>query len=206
MIMYSPISLPYSVNELEPYIDGETVMVHYGKHYMNYLNKLNELLSKYDFNFNIDKELIIPNINQFNEEDRQDILYNLGGVLNHELYFLNMSPSPQNTIPMGSVKSSIEDKYGSFENFKEEFIKKANEIKGSGYVFLVVNPNNELEIIKLSNQDTPYNYGLMPIMAMDVWEHAYYLKHQNEKNKYFDDFFKVTNFSYINNLYEDKKM
>ena len=75
--MYSPINLPYSVNALEPYIDGETVMVHYGKHYMNYLNKLNELLSKYDFNFNLDKELIIPNINQFREEDREDILYNL---------------------------------------------------------------------------------------------------------------------------------
>lgn len=203
--MYSPINLPYSVNALEPYIDGETVMVHYGKHYMNYLNKLNELLSKYDFNFNLDKELIIPNINQFREEDREDILYNLGGVLNHELYFLNMAP-PRSTMPIGTIRDSINQKYGNFDSFKEEFIKKANEIKGSGYVFLVVNPDNELEIITLANQDTPYNYGLMPIMAMDVWEHAYYLKHKNEKNNYFDDFFEVVNFSYINNLYEDKKM
>lgn len=203
--MYSPINLPYSVNALEPYIDGETIMIHYGKHYMNYLNKLNALLSKYNFNFDINKELIIPNINQFNEEDREDILYNLGGVLNHELYFLNMAP-PRNIIPVGSIRQSINEKYGNFDNFKEEFIKKANEIKGSGYVFLVVAPNNELEIITLANQDSPYNYGLMPIMAMDVWEHSYYLKHQNEKNKYFNDFFEVINFSYINNLYEDKKM
>lgn len=203
--MYSPINLPYSINELEPYIDSETVMVHYGKHYMNYLNKLNELLSKYDFNFNINKELIIPNINQFNEEDRADILYNLGGVLNHELYFLNMAP-PRNTIPIGSLETAINDKYGSFDNFRLEFIKKANEIKGSGYVFLVITPDGELDIITLSNQDTPYNYGLMPIMAMDVWEHSYYLKHQNEKNDYFNDFFEVINFSYVNNLYEDKKM
>ena len=203
--MYSPINLPYSINALEPYIDGETVMIHYGKHYMNYLNKLNELLSKYNFNFDVNKELIFSNINQFNEEDREDILHNLGGVVNHELYFLNMSPNGRN-IPFGSIKTAIDNKYGNFDNFKEEFIKKANEIKGSGYVFLVVTPTGELDIITLSNQDSPYNYGLMPIMAMDVWEHAYYLKHRNEKNDYFNDFFNVVNFSYINNLYEDKKL
>ena len=203
--MYSPINLPYSINALEPYIDGETVMIHYGKHYMNYLNKLNELLSKYNFNFDVNKELIFSNINQFNEEDREDILHNLGGVVNHELYFLNMSSNGRN-IPFGSIKTAIDNKYGNFDNFKEEFIKKANEIKGSGYVFLVVTPTGELDIITLINQDSPYNYGLMPIMAMDVWEHAYYLKHRNEKNDYFNDFFNVVNFSYINNLYEDKKL
>lgn len=203
--MYSPISLPYSVNELEPYIDGETVMIHYGKHYMNYLNKLNELLAPYNFNFNIDKELIIPNIHLFKEEDRDDILYNLGGVLNHELYFQNMAP-PRGSVPMGSLARSIDEKYGSFDNFKKEFINKAMEIKGSGYVFLVINQDGELEIITLSNQDNPYNHGLIPIMAMDVWEHSYYLKHQNRKEDYFNDFFDVINFSYINNLYEDKKI
>jgi len=203
--MYSPINLPYSVNALEPYIDGETVMTHYEKHYMNYLNKLNELLSKYNFNFDVDKEFIFSNINQFNEEDRDDILHNLGGVVNHELYFLNMFPNRRN-VPIGSVREAINNKYENFDNFKKEFIDKANELKGSGYVFLVLTPTGELDIISLYNQDSPYNYGLMPIMAMDVWEHAYYLKHRNEKNKYFNDFFDVVNFSYINNLYEDKKM
>lgn len=203
--MYSPISLTYSVNELEPYIDGETVMVHYGKHYMNYLNKLNEILSKYNFNFNIDKEFIFANIDQFNEEDREDILYNLGGVVNHELYFLNMDPA-KNNIPMGSIKEAIDNKYGNYENFKQQFIKKAMEFRGSGYVFLVLTKDGELEIIALSNQDSPYNYGLIPIMAMDIWEHSYYLKHQNRKEDYFNDFFEVVNYSYINNLYEDEKM
>lgn len=203
--MYSPINLPYSVNDLEPYIDGETIAIHYGKHYMNYLNKLNELLNKYNFNFDLNKELIFSNINQFNEEDRDDILYNLGGVVNHELYFLNMGPGERN-VPFGSIRTAIDEKYGNFDNFKEEFIRKANEIKGSGYVFLVITKTGELEIITLPNQDSPYNYGLMPIMAMDVWEHSYYLKHKNEKNNYFNDFFKVVNFSHVNNLYEDKKM
>jgi len=203
--MYSPINLPYSVNSLEPYIDGQTMMIHYGKHYMNYLNKLNELLNKYNFNFDLNKELIFSNIEQFPEEDREDILHNLGGVVNHELYFLNMSPNGRN-VPIGSIKTAIDEKYGNFDNFKEEFIRKANEIKGSGYVFLVVTKTGDLNIISLANQDSPYNYGLMPIMAMDVWEHAYYLKHQNEKNKYFEDFFNVVNFSHINNLYEDKKL
>lgn len=203
--MYSPINLPYSVNALEPYIDGETIALHYGKHYMNYLNKLNDLLSKYNFNFDLNKELIFSNINQFREEDQEDILHNLGGVVNHELYFLNMSPNGRN-IPFGSLKTAIDSKYGNFDNFKEEFIRIANELKGSGYVFLVVTPTGELDIISLYNQDSPYNYGLMPIMAMDVWEHAYYLKHRNEKNNYFEDFFNVVNFSHINNLYEDKKL
>jgi len=203
--MYSPINLPYSINSLEPYIDGETMMLHYSKHYMNYLNKLNELLSKYNFNFDIDKEFIFSNINQFNEEDRDDILHNLGGVVNHELYFLNIAP-PNGNVPVGSINDAINRKYGNFDNFKKIFICKANQLKGSGYVFLVITPNGELDIISLYNQDSPYNYGLMPIMAMDTWEHAYYLKHKNEKDKYFEDFFNVINFSYVNNLYEDKKM
>ena len=116
-----------------------------------------------------------------------------------------MAPTGRN-IPFGSIKKAIDNKYGNFDNFKSEWIKKANELKGSGYVFLVITPTGDIDIISLYNQDSPYNYGLLPIMAMDVWEHAYYLKHQNEKNKYFNDFFNVVNFSYVNNLYEDKKM
>ena len=203
--MYSPISLKYSVNELEPYIDGETIMIHYGKHYMNYLNKLNEILSKYNFNFAIDKEFIFDNIDKFNKEDQEDILYNLGGVVNHELYFSNMYPS-LNNLPMGSIKEAIDSKYGNYENFKQEFIKKAMEFRGSGYVFLVLTEDGDIDIVALSNQDSPYRYGLVPIMAMDIWEHSYYLKHQNRKEDYFNDFFEVVNYSYINNLYEDEKM
>ncbi len=203
--MYSPISLKYSVNELEPYIDGETIMIHYGKHYMNYLNKLNEILSKYNFNFAIDKEFIFDNIDKFNKEDQEDILYNLGGVVNHELYFSNMDPS-LNNLPMGSIKEAIDSKYGNYENFKQEFIKKAMEFRGSGYVFLVLTEDGDIDIVALSNQDSPYRYGLVPIMAMDIWEHSYYLKHQNRKEDYFNDFFEVVNYSYINNLYEDEKM
>ena len=203
--MYSPISLKYSVNELEPYIDGETIMIHYGKHYMNYLNKLNEILSKYNFNFAIDKEFIFDNIDKFNKEDQEDILYNLGGVVNQERYFSNMDPS-LNNLPMGSIKEAIDSKYGNYENFKQEFIKKAMEFRGSGYVFLVLTEDGDIDIVALSNQDSPYRYGLVPIMAMDIWEHSYYLKHQNRKEDYFNDFFEVVNYSYINNLYEDEKM
>ncbi len=203
--MYEPINLGYSTNGLEPYIDTETVMTHYNKHYMNYLNKLNELLQKYDFNFDVDKELIAKNINAFPEEERSEILYNLGGVLNHELYFKNMSPSLNNK-PMGSIKEAIDKKYGSYENFKNEFIKQAMDLRGSGYVFLALTPDGELDIITLANQNSPYFFGWTPLMAMDVWEHAYYLKHKNEKGNYFDDFFEVVNFPYINNLYEENKL
>ncbi len=201
--MYEPIKLNYSFDALEPYIDTETVDTHYNKHYMNYLNNLNNLLNEYDFNFNVDKEMIATNINAFPEEERGDILYNLGGVLNHELYFNNMSPALINK-PIGSIKKAIDEKYGSYDNFKKEFIDQAMKLKGSGYVFLVLNPNNELDIISLANQNSPYFYGFTPLIAMDVWEHSYYLKNKNEKEKYFNDFFEVINFAYINNLYEDK--
>lgn len=202
--MYDAINLGYSVNDLEPYIDGETMMVHYGQLYMNYLNNLNKLLQKYDFNFEIDKEMIATNINAFKDEDRSNILYNLGGVLNHELYFQNMSPSLNNK-PMGSLKEAIDKKYGNFDNFKKEFIDHAKNIRGSGYVFLALNPEGELDIISLANQNSPYFFGWTPIMAMDVWEHAYFLKDKAEKEKYFNDFFEVINFPYINTLYEDNK-
>jgi len=201
--MYSPISLNYSINDLEPYIDGETMALHYGVLYMNYLNNLNNILSKYDYD--IEKDLIISNLNLFNREDIIDIVYNLGGVLNHELYFQNISPNRFNK-PFGSIEDAINSKYGSFENFKEEFIRKGMEIKGSGYVFLVMAPNGELDIITLPNQESPYLYGFVPLIAMDTWEHAYYLNQKTDKKKYFNDFFEVINFSYINNLYEDKKM
>ncbi len=203
--MYEPIQLSYSINDLEPYIDSETMALHYGKHYMNYLNNLNDLLAKQGFDFNTDKEFLATNINAFPEDVRSDILYNLGGVLNHELYFNNLSPSLNNQ-PIGSLKTAIDKKYGSYENLKKEIVDQAKNMRGSGYVFLALKPDGELDVVSLANQNSPLFFGWTPLIAMDVWEHAYYLKHKNEKENYYDDFFELLNFSYINNLYENKKM
>lgn len=194
--MYKPLKLNYSDNALEPFLSAYTVNTHYHEHYLKYLNNLNILLDKYDLNL----KDIAKNIDMFPITDRDDILYNVGGVLNHELYFNNMSPL-KNTEPKGKLKKAIDDNFGDFENFKQEFIKTANYLVGSGYTFLILN-DNKLEIINLSNQETPYSYNLIPLIALDLWEHAYYLDYQNDRKNYILNFFEIIDFDRVLELYE----
>lgn len=199
--MYQEMPLPYAYDALEPFIDTKTVGLHYEKHYRNYLNKLNQLLQKNNYKNEYSKEELVTHLDMFPLEDRGDILYNLGGVLNHELYFLNMSPK-QNNKPVKSILNAINGQYGNYENFKTEFLKTASYLVGSGYTFLVLNGKKELEIINLSNQETPYTYDLIPLLALDLWEHAYYLNYQNERVRYIENFFEIIDFEQINQLYE----
>lgn len=189
--------LPYPDNALEPYIDKRTVDIHYNKHYKNYLNKLNELLLKEKIDYS--KEEVIKNIDNINMENRGLIIYNLGGVINHELYFLSMGTN--NHEPSGNLKNKINAQYGSFTKFKEEFIKVANTLVGSGYTFLVLN-DKKLDIVNMPNQETPYLYGFIPLLALDLWEHAYYLKYQNKRDEYIDNFFKIISFKKTEEIYE----
>lgn len=199
--MYQQMPLPYAYDALEPFIDTRTVGLHYEKHYRNYLNKLNQLLQKNNFRNEYSKEELVNHLDMFPLEDRDDILYNLGGVLNHELYFLNMSPK-ENNQPVSSISKAINQQFGNYENFKKEFIKTASYLVGSGYTFLVLNDQKKLEIMNFSNQETPYIYGLNPLIALDLWEHAYYLNYQNERNRYIENFFEIIDFEQINQLYE----
>ena len=196
--MYKIKTLNYS--SLEPYIDNQTLDIHYNKHYKKYLDNLNKILDSinYDYKFNL-KDLI-KNINMFDESIRGEILYNASGVLNHELYFeiLNINGKK---IPTGKLLEAINKKYGSFNNFVMEFITTSNNLKGSGFTFLVLN-NNELEIINLPNQDNPYLYGMVPLIALDMWEHSYYLKYQNNKEQYIKNFFSIIDFNKIEEIYE----
>ncbi len=194
--MYKPLKLNYNDNALEPFLSAYTVNTHYHEHYLKYLNNLNNLLDKYDLNL----ADIAKNIDMFPITDRDDILYNVGGVLNHDLYFNNMSPL-KNTEPKGKLKEAIDENFGNFENFKQEFIKTANYLVGSGYTFLVLN-DNKLEIINLSNQETPYSYNLIPLIALDLWEHAYYLDYQNDRKNYILNFFEIIDFDRVLELYE----
>ena len=188
--MYEKIKLDY--NSLMPYIDEKTLDLHYNTHYNNYINKLNELLVKNDYNYIYSMEELVDRIDMFNLEDRAEILFNLGGSLNHELYFYTMSPN-KNNKPIGNLKKEIDKQFGSYEKFREEFRKKALELKGSGYTFLVLN-NNKLQIINTSNQDTPLSYGFKPILTLDVWEHAYYLKHNAKRKDYINDWFEIVDY------------
>ena len=199
--MYKLKKLNYDYTDLKPYISGETIFVHYEKHYQNYLNKLNSLLNTINYDFNKSIEELIINIDEIPMSIRGDVLYNAGGVLNHELYFSNMSPNSKN-YPIGDIKKAIDSKYGSFESFKDKFINEANKLVGSGYTFLALNQNNELEIMNLSNQDTPYSYGYKPLMTIDLWEHAYYLDYQNKRSDYIKNFFEIVSFDIINENYK----
>lgn len=199
--MYEIPNLKYSYDDLEPDIDSRTVKIHYEKHHHGYLDNLNKVLNSINYDYRYSLEELVEKIDSFPLEVRGDILFNAGGVLNHNLYWLSMSPH-KNNIPEGKLKAAIDEEYGSFENFKNEFIKTATLLKGSGYTFLVINHDKKLEIINTSNQETPYLYGLIPIMTIDLWEHAYYLLYQNRRGEYIKNFFNIVDFVETNKFYE----
>lgn len=199
--MYLLPKLQYSFEELEPYIDTHTMGVHYHKHHQNYLSKLNDLLKKnnYDYRYNLNE--LLYHVNEFPEKDRKNILFNLGGVLNHNLYWKSMNPKPQK--PLGKLKLKIDKKYGSYEKFWEVIKKEALELKGSGYVFLVLKNNGEIDVISSFNQDTPLFVNFIPLFNIDIWEHAYYLNYKNEKSDYLDNFEKIADFDNANQIFNN---
>ena len=199
--MYEKIKLDY--DSLEPYIDNKTLNIHYHKHYQNYLDKLNNILKKYNYNYKYSMEELATRIDMFNIEDRAEILYNLGGALNHELYFSIMSDK-KNNLPEGKLLENINEEFESFNNFKRLFKEKAIELKGSGSTALIID-KGKLKIVNNFNQDTPYSYRAYPIMCMDMWEHSYYLKYNNNKSDYIDNWFELIDFKKIENLYNNYK-
>ena len=164
--MYKVIMLPYPYNALEPVIDEETVNIHYNKHHKKYAENLNKLTIS-----TIPLEQIPKRINEFPLKDRGQILYNAGGILNHNLYWQSLNETP--TSPKGKLLNKINNDYGSFENFKKIFINKSKNLVGSGYTFLVSDNNGNLTIINLPNQETPLSYDLTPLFTVDLWDHAY---------------------------------
>lgn len=200
--MYKPKPLKYSYNELEPYIDTETINIHYNKHYLGYLKRLNDLLISLNYDFKLTVKGLLQNIEMFPIDKRDDIIFLAGGVLNHELYFDGLG---KNNIPNGKILDKIIEQYGNYNNFKEEFVKKAKMLVGSGYTSLVLTKTNDLDIINTSNQETPLLYGFKPILTLDLWEHAYYLKYRNQKDLYIAAFFNIIDFDTLNKRYEEEK-
>ena len=200
--MYIKINLDY--NSLEPYIDNKTLMLHYNVIYSSYIDKLNKLLKKNNYKDNYSLNELVDKIDMFPLEDRGEILYNLGGALNHKLYFYEISDKGNN-IPYGEILKDINKFFGSYDNFKKEFIKKALNLVGSGYTFLVMNESGNLQIINTSNEDTPYSYGFIPIIVLDLWEHSYYLKYTTNKEAYINNWFNLLDFKKINDLYIENK-
>lgn len=193
--MYKEIILDYS--NINNFISKNSLNIHLDI-YRNNLNKLNILLKKANYNYSYSMIDLINNINIFDLNIRGEILYYLSSTLNHNLFFYNISNNKY-IEPTGTIKMSIDKYFKTFDNFKKEFKISALNLKGSGYTFLVIDNKNELKIINTSNEDSPYYYGYIPIIALDLWEHAYFLDYRNDKNTYIDNFFKVIDFNKINN-------
>ena len=198
--LYLLCSLPYQYEALEPFIDTHTLGLHYQKHQKGYLKKLNELLEKNHYQYEYPMEFLSYHILDFPEKDREDILFNLGGVLNHNIYFQSMSN--KKGMPSDLLMSKILQIFESFDQFKKLFKEQALKVKGSGYTYLVVDSDNKLLIINFLNQDCPYFHQLIPLLCIDLWEHAYYLNYENKRDLYIDNFFEVMDFSFVNQMYE----
>ena len=193
--------LPYSYSALKAFIDPETMNFHYNKHYKGYVDKLNAALSKKKYG-DLDLEKIIKSISRFDKTIRN----NAGGAFNHALFW-NML-SPKSTKLTGELEQKIKKEFKSFNNFKKQFEESAKGSFGSGWVWLVLTNNNKLKIMTTPNQDNPLmnvvEGGGFPLLGLDLWEHAYYLKYKNKRDEYISNFWKVVNWQFVSKLYEMK--
>ncbi len=197
--MYKLMKLPYPFDGLSPDINQQTVTIHYTKHHKKYVDNLNEALKYSNLHYSLKN--IPKHIDEYPLPDRGTILYNAGGVLNHDLYWYSMNVNP--SYPKGKLLDKIKSQYGSFEQFKNIFVDRAKHLVGSGYTFLVTNENGELTIMNLVNQETPISYNLIPLFTIDLWEHAYYLQYQNNRDEYINNFWNKANFDYASKEYEN---
>ena len=196
--MYSEIILDYQ--EISPYLNKETLDLQLDI-YKNNLIELNRLLNEENYDYRYSLRELVDHIDIFSLSIRGNILYYLSSILNHNLYFYSIS-NKKNIIPIGLIEKDIIKYFGSYNNFKIEFTKKALELKGSGYTFLVRDDKGVLKIINTSNEDSPYYYKMEPIIALDLWEHAYLLQYKNNKLLYINNFFYMIDFNKINTYYE----
>lgn len=182
--------LPYTYDALEPFIDAKTMEIHHNRHLQAYVYNLNKALCGYEYLHSWSLEKLICNADRLPADIRQAVKNNGGGVYNHNFYFDGMSCSAK--MPNGRLWAAITKTFGSYENFVTEWKKQALGVFGSGYAWLVSNCGR-LCIMTTANQETPLTRGQCPIMTIDVWEHAYYLKHYNKRADYIEDWLQVIN-------------
>lgn len=200
---FTKVPLPYAYDALEPYIDAKTMEIHYTKHHQSYTDKLNALVPGHEKFFR-DKtiEEILSEPAMIPDDIRQGVIDQGGGFANHNLFWVILSPDGGGQ-PTGDLATSINSTFGDFESFKDAFNKDLVSLFGSGWVWLVVNQDQELEIVKTLNQDSPLSLGKTPILGIDVWEHAYYLKYQNRRPEYVEAIWNVINWDEVARLYEN---
>jgi Fe-Mn family superoxide dismutase len=196
---YSLPKLNYSYNALEPYIDARTMETHYTKHHQTYIDNLNKAIKgKADLESKSIEDLI-SHLTAIPEDIRTIVRNNGGGHANHSLFWTVIGPKSDG-VPVGELASDIKKTFGSFDGFKEKFAQAATTRFGSGWAWLSVTKDGQLEISSTANQDSPIMEGKTPLLGIDVWEHAYYLNYQNRRPEYITAFWNVVNWKKVNDL------
>ncbi len=206
--MFTLPKLPYSYDALEPYIDARTMEIHHTKHHQAYVDKLNAALEKYPELQNKKVEELLADLNSLPKEIQTAVRNHGGGHYNHSFFWKILTPTTHPLTPSlikkGELERAINKSFGSFENFKKEFTEKALFVFGSGWCWLVFSPLDKgetkegvLKIITTSNQDCLLSENKIPILGLDVWEHAYYLKYQNRRAEYIDAFWNIINWEQV---------
>jgi Fe-Mn family superoxide dismutase len=201
---YELPKLPYAYDALEPYIDAKTMEVHYSKHHQTYVNKLNEALEKHPEIADKPLEELLADLSIVPEDIRGAVRNHGGGHWNHSFFWAVMGPNMPNMgkEPSGAVGDAITSTFGGFAVFKEEFTKAATGVFGSGWAWLVVDENGKLAVTSTPNQDSPLSKKQKPLLCLDVWEHAYYLKYQNKRPDYIDAWWNVVNWTAVDNNFK----
>ncbi|MBD1824013.1 superoxide dismutase [Cyanobacteria bacterium FACHB-DQ100] len=193
--------LPYAYDALEPYIDATTMQIHHDKHHAAYVNNLNAAIEKYSDLQSKSVDELVTDLNQVPEDVRTAVRNNAGGHVNHTMFWEIMGSNGRGE-PTGAIAEAINNTFGSFDAFKQQFNDAGVKRFGSGWVWLVRSAQGDLKIISTPNQDSPLTEGHTPILGNDVWEHAYYLKYQNRRPEYLNAWWNVLNWEEINRRFD----
>lgn len=194
---YTLPDLPYDYKALEPYIDEETMHLHHDKHHNTYVTNLNAAIEKHPELGEKSVEELVADLDAVPEDIRTAVRNNGGGHANHTFFWEVMGPNAGGE-PTGEIKKAIDDTFGSFDKFKEEFKTAATGRFGSGWAWLVKDKDGKLSIMSTANQDSPLSEGKTPVLGLDVWEHAYYLKYKNVRPDYIEAFWNLVNWDQVN--------
>ena len=187
--------LPYAVDALEPYIDAQTMTIHHDKHHQAYVTNLNGAIEKHPELAGKSLEDLLMDLNSVPEDIRTVVRNHGGGTWNHTMFWEIMGPNAGGA-PKGQLAQAVDSAFGSFDAFKADFEKAANGRFGSGWAWLV-QKGNGLSIVSTANQDNPMSEGMKPVLGIDVWEHAYYLKYQNRRAEYVTNWWNVVNWDAV---------
>ncbi|MFQ6322931.1 superoxide dismutase [Lactococcus garvieae] len=200
---YTLPELPYAYDALEPFFDEETMHLHHDKHHQTYVNNLNAAIEKHPEFFDKTVEELVAYLDRLPEDIRVGVRNNGGGHLNHTMFWEWLAPNAGGA-PTGDIAAAIDEAFGSFDDFKAEFKAAATGRFGSGWAWLVLD-YGKLKVVSTANQDNPISDGQIPVLGLDVWEHAYYLKYHNVRPDYIEAFFNLINWDKVNELYAKAK-